>query len=341
MALDPALLAQMKLAKNKYSRNTSKFVKLKEGKTTIRVVSKPGKFWQENGVHWIKTEEGGKPVAVVGCHSEVHSKPCEVCTAIEMASKSATDDESIQIIKEWQVKKNVLVAALVRSGSEASEDPQIVEMTGTTFGAILNIVEEYAAADIDVFDFAAGVDLIIERTGKTKNDTKYTVMVAPKSKPVPAGTLEKIPNLLEAIEREFFRGEDLKALTAIANMTGIVVRSSGPALTTTPKAGLLTGPAGAVSGAALEEAVVEEIEEVAAPSLADLKAAAAAKAAAVAAAAAKSAAAEAAKVTASPATVPADDFNKALPAGEVDALPVGSADDVDAMLAELDSIKAA
>jgi hypothetical protein len=321
MALDPALLALVKSAKNKYSRS-SKSVKLKEGKTTIRVVGKPGeKFWAENGVHWIKTEKNGKPVAVVGCDDEVHQKPCAICTAIDKASKSASDDETLAIIKEWKMKKTVLINALIRSGADVSEDPQVVELPPTAFGQILATIDEYQAADVDILDFAVGVDFVVERMGKGL-DTEYRVMVAPKSKPVPAGTIEKLHDLQAYIEKEFFRGDERKALTAIANMTGINVGAalSGPASTV-----LLTGPAGAVDDAIVEEAVVEELEagEVAAPVLPTKAAVAAAKPAVKPTASATPPATAAAK-PAAPATAPAD-FGAAM-----------GKDEVAAMLAELD-----
>jgi len=320
MALDPALLALIKKGKAQYSKS-SKLFAIKEGKTTLRVLAPVagGKFWADTGVHWIKTEKNGKPVAVTGCHDIVHQTPCEICTAIDRASKTATDDETLGIIKEWKGKKKVLINALVRSGSDASEDPQIVELAPTAFGQILSSMEEYAAAEINILDPATGVDFIIERIGKNL-DTEYRVMVAPKSKPVPAEALTKMHDLDAYIEKEHFRGEERKALTAIANMTGISI--TGPALAAPARTALLTGPAGSVDDAAVEEAVVESLE-VAAPVL-PKKVAPAATVAAKPAVVAKPA--PAAKPAAA---APADDFGAALPQAEVDA-----------MLAELDGVAA-
>lgn len=242
MALNnPALLAMLRGAKNKYSRNTGKLVKLKEGKTTVRILqpdaSKP--FWADLGVHWIKAGPNEKPVAVVGCHDIVHSAPCPVCTAIEQAKKSAVDDESLKIIKEWDSRKSVIVNALIRSGSDASDDPVILEMTPTTFGSILSVLEEYVSEGIDILDADEGQDFVIERSGKGL-DTRYTVMLAPRSKPVPKGAMEKAVDLKEFIEKEFFRGEETKAINNIASITGTSVKSllgpRGTALLTSPAA---------------------------------------------------------------------------------------------------------
>lgn len=327
MALDPALLALVKNAKNKYSRS-SRSVKLKEGKTTLRLVGRPNtKFWAELGVHWIKTEKNGKPVAVVGCYDEVKQQPCAVCTAIDRAAKASSDDESLAIIKDWKMKKTVLVNALVRSGSDASEDPIVVELAPTAFGQMLSTIEEYQAADVDILDLVNGVDFVVERLGKSL-DTEYRVMTAPKSKPVHPSVLEKLVDLDAYIEKEFFRGDERKALTAIANMTGISV--DGPALAAPVRPGLLTGPSSAVEDAAIEESVVEELE-AAPPTASEAAPVAPAPVAAVTpkpkpvkptTSAAPPATALAAVAAAEP-----DTFGAALPK-----------DEVDAMLAELDGI---
>jgi hypothetical protein len=253
MAINP-LLALVKNAKNKYSRGGNS-VKLKEGKTTLRVLQKGDeKFWAELGIHWIKTEKEGKPVAVVGCRDEVHNEPCEICTAIAKAGAPGVivSDDELAIVKEWKTKKGVLVCALVRSGADASEEPQIVELTGTTFSQICSTWETYLADDINILSPTDGIDFVIERSGRGF-DTTYRVMTAPKSKPVPAGVLDRLPDLAAHIEKEYFRGDEKKALLAIGNFTGINV--SGLAIAA-PRA-----PAGLLTGSVVEDAEINEIVE--------------------------------------------------------------------------------
>lgn len=249
MSLKPEFLALVKGAKNKYSRNTSRTVKLKEGKTRIRLLQADpsAKFWADLGVHWIKPEKGAKPIAVVGCHDHVHSEPCPVCTMIEKCAKSAVDDESLGIYKDMKTKKSVLVAALLRSGEDKSDDPVILELTPTTFGNILSMIETYAEDYGNVLDPKTGMDFTIERKGKGL-DTEYTVMPNPKSDPVPKGVMEKIPNLDEFIEKEFFRGDETKALSALSQMSGL----TSPALPGSSRPSLLTKPVE-------EEAEIEEV----------------------------------------------------------------------------------
>lgn len=231
-ALNPELMKLMKNAKNKYSHG-NKAISLKEGKTVVRILPAKdgGKFWEELGVHWIKTEKDGKPVAVVGCKDVVHEEPCEICTAIAKAAevaKAAYDDDALEIIKEWGVKKRVLFNALIRSGTDASEAPQVLDLTPTTASAVWGVIAQYQEDDINVLDPATGMDFIIERTGKGLN-TKYTVMPAPKSKPVPKDALDKLVDLKAYIEKEFFRGEETKAIKAIATFSGVAVGAiAGP-----------------------------------------------------------------------------------------------------------------
>lgn len=251
MALSPAMMALVKGAKNRYNRNTSKFVKLKEGKTRIRIIATEEKFWQDLGVHWIKTEMNGKPVAVVGCHDLVKDEPCPICAAIEKAMKAATDDETVKLVKEWTTRKSVLVKAIIRDGADASEDPQILELTPSTFGTIVSMIEEYGS-EVDPLSPTEGIDFVISRSGKGL-DTRYEPMPALKSTPLTKAQITKAKeiNLLDAIEKEFFRGDENKALNAIGQATGITLAIAPPKR----GAGLLTGAV-----------VAEEEPEVVAPS---------------------------------------------------------------------------
>jgi hypothetical protein len=356
MALSPELLKLVKSSKNKHTR-TGNSVQLKEGKTTIRILAKGAdQFWFDFAVHWIKTEKNGKPVAVVGCKDEVFGEPCAICTAIAQATAQATDQDEIDLIKEWKAKKGVLVNALVRSGPDKSESPQIVELKPTVWAEIAGMIAEYQEADVDLLDAAKGQDFIVERRGKGL-DTKYSVMLAPKSNPVPVEAFDSMLDLKEYVEAQYFRGDETKALTAIANVTGVSV-SVGNQIAAPRRSAMLSAPAATVVDAeveaaveaelAAEDEVIEEavVEEVVAEAVEtdeqrelrefkEFQAMKAAKAAAEKPAAAPVARAKpvAAPVkpkpaAVAPATVPADDFNGALPADEIDAL-----------LGELDGVK--
>jgi hypothetical protein len=270
--LSPELLKLVKSSKNKHSR-AGKSVSLGEGKTTIRVLANPdgSQFWFDLGVHWIKTELNGKPVAVVGCHDEVYGQPCPICTAIAKATEAATSDDEIKLIKEWKANKTVLVNALVRSGSSKSDEPQVVELKSSVWGQISGMIAEYMEADKDLLSLSEGQDFVVERRGRGI-DTKYTVMLAPRSEPVKKEVLEGLHDLKAWVESQFFRGDETKALTAIAQVSGINVNGLTRLAAPAPRSALLTKPATVVEDAevaevaealveAESETVVEEVVE--------------------------------------------------------------------------------
>lgn len=216
------LLAQNK---NKYKGNNgARAFKFPEGKTRIRIIqTKPGeKFWRDVGVHWIKADRGGKPISVIGCNDVVHEKHCEVCAAIEKSKIGVLDEEDEKLIKEWGARKDVLVPALVLGADKKFSDPQIVQLTPTTFGQVLSIAEEFDMDDINIFDIEDGRDLIVERTGKGL-DTEYQVMVAPKSLKIDSSVASNLPDIDAWIESNFFNETPNKAVTAIAQITGTTV----------------------------------------------------------------------------------------------------------------------
>lgn len=259
MALSPALRTLMKTTQNRYAR-TGDVAKLKEGKNRIRVLQpKAGeKFWAEIGVHWIKADIKGKPLAVVGCTTEVYGTACPVCTAIELAMKAAVDDESIALIKSWNRKKSILVNALIRTDDLENETPVVLELTPTTFTSMLSTIDEYADEDDDILDPTSGRDFVVERKGKGL-DTEYVVMAAPKPSSVKKDVLGRCTDLYAFIDKQYFKGDELKALNAITNITGVSVAAG--ALTGPRGTALLTSAAGTVEGAEIEEKAEERIAE--------------------------------------------------------------------------------
>jgi hypothetical protein len=227
-ALSPELLAMLKGAKAKHTRQNNRTFKLKEGKTRLRIL--PAKdpnapFWQDFGMHWIK-DPTGKVEAVTACHDATHDHSCPVCAMVEKAAKAATSDEELKFIKEMKAKRVVLVNALIRN-SDNPTTPQILELTPTTFTSILSVIEEYADEMGNILDLKTGLDFTIERVGKGL-DTEYKVMPAPKSEAVPPAVLEHLNDLKAFVDGEFTK--ETKALNAIASMTGLTapVAFAGP-----------------------------------------------------------------------------------------------------------------
>lgn len=263
MALSPVLQKLVSQAANKYSRSSGSRIKPKEGVNRYRILVPDvnAQFWADLGVHWIKTElsDGAKPVAVVGCSDVVHQTPCAIDTAIDQAIGSAIDEESKKLYESWRARKSVLLNVLDRSKHSTDPDAvQILEVTTTTFGAIMGIVQQYAEEGEDILDAQSGMDISITRSGKGLN-TEYTVNVAPgQSKPVTKAHLQNANDLLDHINKEFFKGDDQKALNVISQTAQINV----PRLASRTPTAALTSKAAAVADVADDAAdIVEDLED--------------------------------------------------------------------------------
>ncbi|SOC90112.1 hypothetical protein SAMN05216358_0136 [Rhizobium sp. AN5] len=343
MALSPELKKMVSSAKNKYSSNNQKTVKPKDGRNAYRVlaptsaqaswVPPSGQYWADLGVHWIKADKNGKPLAVVGDCDTVYQQPSVLNTAIEMAINSAMDEESKELYNEWKAKKSVLLNVVDRS---SGEDPVVLELTSTTFGKVMDLINVYDDAGKDITDPLSGVDIIITKTGKGLN-TKYEVMVDPAPpKPVAPDVLGRTTDLHEFIAQNFFRGEEQKALNCIAQIAGVAV----PALTGPATAAGVRTPTAALSSSA---AAVADASTASAPAAAQTAAAPVETAAAPVVDPAiearkaeilrrqQEAAAELAALE-TPAPAPAE---TAAPASGISSLPVS---EQDAILAELDNL---
>ena len=287
MALSPAMLEMLKRKKAQYQNSNNNIKKCKEGKTKLRILAvqvtsplaEQGQFWLDYGVHWIKQPGNPKPLAVVGNSLIVYDKPSPVEAMVEKAILSANTDEDLKFFKEMKAKKGVLVNALNRTAgsADASETPEAYELTPTTWGKVLSIMEEFAMEGGDAFDPTTGIDIVIERVGKGLN-TEYSVMPSMgKSAPVTKEQLGKVIDLYAMVGHEFFRpGDEAKALSILADSTGLAI----PAITG-PRSGnaaLLTATKPVDDGSAAEatqkladerakrEAEKAELDEIAAAS---------------------------------------------------------------------------
>jgi len=332
-------------ASNKYSSSGANAVKPKEGRNTYRIlwaesapwIGEDGQFWADVGVHWIKADDNGKPIAVVGDCDICFQQPSVINAAIEAAISSAYDEETKKLYEGWKARKSVLLNVLERTGGATPEDSVVLELTPTTYGKVMSVVELYLQAGQNILDSNEGVDIIITRTGKGLQ-TNYDVAVAPGvSKPVLAATIQNATNLRTHIEKNFFRGEEQKALNAIAQIAGVAVPRLGSSTSATTPTAALTAPSVAVEDAVIEEApapkpVVKKpvaVAEVVDP----IVDAAAEKRAAILARQAKAAAEAEAELAA------LEEAEAAPAEAAEDILSSLPSDEQDAILAELDALK--
>lgn len=245
MAPDPALLKSVKAAVNKYSRSSGKSIKPKEGRNYWRILApKPEeaswvdpvtkKFWVDLGAHWIKTSKNGKPLTVVGSRDICFDEPCPVGAAIEAAIAHANhmgfDDETKEVLNEMKVQKSVLFNVINRTDNPDNQEVEIGEVRPSVAQQIFDLMIQYAEEGVDIFDLENGVDIVIKRDGKGKN-TEYSVNVRPgASKTVKADAITKCYDLKDYVQKEYFRGEEQRALNAIQQIAGISLpRIGGPA----------------------------------------------------------------------------------------------------------------
>jgi hypothetical protein len=270
MALSPALSKLVSQSKNKYAGSGGKTSKPKEGRNTYRLVYKlfngDERFWRDLGVHWIKAALDAKPIAVVGDCDIVYQKPSVIKTAIDMAISNAVDEDSKKLYEEWKARPSVVINVINRGEGDNLE---VLELTTTTFGKVLDIIQLYEAEGQDVLDPNQGYDIVITKSGKGLQ-TNYDVAVAPLApgktfKPVTKDQLDRATNLDDFIAQNYFRGEEQKALNAIAQIAGIrVPQLTSIAGATTPVASL-TSPSAVVADAKVTTPaapiVVDELEE--------------------------------------------------------------------------------
>lgn len=257
-----ALLQLISKAKSKYT-STDDAIRPKEGKNRYRIlaptkeqaswVGPDGEFWQDVGTHWIKSDVNGKPLAVVGdaatCFGEFN--PLEA--VIEKAIASAVGEEETKLAESWRSNRRVLLNVLDNSDAKhPSTTPQVLELSRTTWGSILEQASNFAAQGYNIFDQNTGIDIIITKTGRGIN-TKYDVSVMPlmpgqTPTPVSDEIMEQCVNLPEWVRSKYFKGEEQKAIEIIAQTAGIAVPGAGPALTRT-KTPALTSSAAVAEGA--------------------------------------------------------------------------------------------
>lgn len=230
-------------------------------------------FWADFGQHFIKSEEKNergnhKVKAVYVCVDKTFGKHCDLCSSIESLMPQAVTDEQMELLEESKCNRaEVLVNCLHLTGDKPTV-PQVLQLTPTTFEFILGMIDEYG----DITSLSEGVDLVIERSGSGLN-TKYSVMPAAKSAPVPAAVLEQMTDLQDFVQQE--HEENLtRAIGALNSTVGLIdyapkavthkaTKAIGTSTAATPK-GASAAPAGdsSISDDDLMSIMEAEFEEV-------------------------------------------------------------------------------
>lgn len=223
-----ALIAQKQkeMAAKKARQNT---LKPQKGKHKYRILPSwrgngSGQFWHDYSMHFIKTPESGdKPAAVYICAEKTFGKPCDVCAAIKQALGVCGDDKMIEQLKKAQSAQRYLMNVLHLTGPEPTK-PQVLEVGQSVFEHICGLVAEYG----DITHPETGIDIVINREGSGL-ETKYSVLPAAKSGPVPADALTQLTDLDQFVAQENPAGQS-KALTAVGNIIGLMAPEPAPAV---------------------------------------------------------------------------------------------------------------
>lgn len=284
MALNPLLKKLVTQSAAKYKGATNGAIKPKEGRNVYRfIVPKPGEvswvgadglFFRELGVHWIKPDLNAKPIAVVGSEEICYQRVSPLAAAIDMAIANAYDEDSKKLYEEWKARRSIVCNVISRDNGNSVE---VLELTPTTFSKVMDVANLYDDSGVDIFDHINGMDIVITKTGKGLN-TSYDVAVVPLAPgktfaPVTMEQLNQTTNLDEWIQTKFFRGEEQKALNAVAQIAGITIPQIGN-MTATPVAAL-TSSAASVAGAQVTGTAQPNVAAVQAAQMAQTPAAAA------------------------------------------------------------------
>lgn len=241
-----SLLALLKDKKQQLdSRNRAKTAKIPDGRSRWRILPSwrgggDQQFWHDFASHYIKNAKG-EMQAVYVCVDKTYGRPCEICDTVAHAIKHATDDATLELLTQAKANGRVLVNAIHLDGPKSGE-VQILELAPTAFGMIVGIAAEYEEAGESIFDISAGKDLVIERSGAGKQ-TKYSVMPAAKTSPVPRDVMTKLHNLDDYVRQESAE-QQTRALNAVRVAAGALPAPVGSSVATRAGAGGL--PAGAV-----------------------------------------------------------------------------------------------
>lgn len=175
-------------------------------------------FWHDFGQHFVKGADG-KIAAIYLCTDKTFGKPCQVCDAVAMGLKGATDDATMKLLGDAKSAGRVLVNAVhLDMGGDATK-VVILELPPTVFEQVVSVAAEWEEAGESILG-ASGRDIIINRTGTGKN-TKYTTQAAAKSMPVAPETCKKL-NDLDAYVAQESSEQQARALNSVRSLAGML-----------------------------------------------------------------------------------------------------------------------
>lgn len=126
------------------------------------------------------------------CPREMARQQCPVCMEVARYEASGTPADKA-LADDRRARRYVWAVVLDRS--DASMVPKMFRFGKTIHEKLLGIRTKHK---INFVDPMTGIDIVIERTGKGKNDTEYTVMMDPDGKSPLAESEEQMIDVLTA-----------------------------------------------------------------------------------------------------------------------------------------------
>lgn len=185
---------QEKIQKKLAEVGQGSYFKPKEGKNVIRILppwSKEGLWYKEAVLHYGLEKDGKK--RGYSCLKQF-DKDCPICDKREDLLKGDKEEKAMSDDLRPRTKyyANIL--------DYKTGKVMIWGFTPKTLGILLSIAndEDYG----DIADPDKGYDIVIERTGTTRTDTKYSIRCRPKSSSIPdeIDWEKDLKNLDEVIE---------------------------------------------------------------------------------------------------------------------------------------------
>uniref|UniRef100_A0A6M3K1K7 Bacteriophage T4 Gp32 single-stranded DNA-binding domain-containing protein n=2 Tax=viral metagenome TaxID=1070528 RepID=A0A6M3K1K7_9ZZZZ len=180
------------------------FFKPKEGPNKIRILppwSKSGLWFKEATLHYGLNDDSGRERGYP-CLKQF-DKDCPICAKIEELKEGGTEDKEMakRIGPRTKFYANVL--------DRKTGGVLIWGFSRKTLGVLLGYdsdKEDYG----DITNPESGFDVVVERTGTTKNDTRYQIRCKPKPSEVDMDTVD-----LHDLDKEVIDDLDEEALEEI------------------------------------------------------------------------------------------------------------------------------
>ena len=162
-----------KIQKKLEELGTGVFFKPKEGKSIVRILppwSADGLWYKEAVLHYGMTNEDGKERGYACL--KMFEKKCPFCRKYEELSKGSPEDRKIAERIKPRIKFYTNILEL-RSGKV-----MIWGFSQKTLGILLSYCSDPDYGDISHPE--NGFDIVIERTGTSRTDTRYSIRCRPK-----------------------------------------------------------------------------------------------------------------------------------------------------------------